>query len=106
MIASPLGFYTRFLLEFIKWAKIDTKDDQSDSEEDDENEKHDSTPPEFTCNFSRFTKKENGVGYGVILVRRITRIQIAILGKITSLLFLVSILFSLSFLTDVLNSLL
>ena len=102
----PLGFYTRFLLEFIKWAKINNEDDQSDSEEDDKNEKHDSTPPEFTCNFSRFTKKENGVGYGVILVRRITRIQIAILGKITSLLFLVSILFSLSFLTDVLNSLL
>ena len=90
----PLGFYTRFLLEFIKWAKIDNEDDQSDSEEDDEDEKHDSTPPEFTCNFSRFAKKENGVGYGVILVRRITRIQIAILGIIAPLQFLVFILFS------------
>ena len=64
----PLGFYTRFQLEFIKWAKID------------EDEEDVSAPPEFTCNFSRFTKKENGVGYGVILVRRITRIQVAILG--------------------------
>ena len=73
----PLGFYTRFQLEFLKWAKIDNEViNQSDSEDDED----DSAPPQFTCNFSRFTKKENGAGYDVILVRHITRIQIAILG--------------------------
>ena len=76
----PLGLYTRFQLEFMKWAKIDNEDDQHDLVGNDEYEEEDSAPPEFTCNFSRFTKEENGVVYDVILVRHITRIQIAILG--------------------------
>ena len=76
----PLGFYTRFQLEFMKWAKIDNEDDQSDFVGDDEYEEDDCAPPEFTCNFSRFPKEENGVVYDVILVRHITRIQVAILG--------------------------
>ena len=74
----PLDFYTKFQLQFIKWSKVDDEDDDSDSEEDDEDD--DSEPSELTCNFRRFTKKENGVGYSVILVRHITRIQVAILG--------------------------
>ena len=75
----PLDFYTKFQLQFIKWSKHDDEDDDSDSEEDDEDEEDDSAPSERS-NLRRFTKKENGVGYSVILVRHITRIQVAILG--------------------------
>ena len=50
----------------MKWAKIDNEQD--------------SAPPEFTCYFSRFPKEENGIVYDVILVRHITRIQVAISG--------------------------
>ena len=76
----PFDFYTKFQLEFNKWSKVDDEDDDSVSEEDDEEEEDDSAPSELTCNFRRFTKKENSVGYSVILVRHITRIQVAILG--------------------------
>ena len=94
----PLDFYTKFQLQFIKWSKVDDEDDDSDSDEDDDSdseeddEDDDSEPSELTCNFRRFTKKENGVGYSVILVRHITRIQVAILGtyafNVSPLLFL------------------
>ena len=69
----PLGFNTRFQLEIIKWAEIDN-----------EYEEDDSAPPEFTCNFSRFAKEENGVVYDIILVRHITRVLVAILGTYAS----------------------
>ena len=65
----PLGFYTRFLIEIIKWANNGHL--QSESEE----------KMELFCNFLRVVKNENSLTYSVVVVRHISRIQFAILGE-------------------------
>ena len=64
----PLGFYTRFQVELLKWAYGD--DSRCESEE-----------LQLYCNFMRVVKTENGSTYSVYLVRHISRIEFAILGK-------------------------
>ena len=64
-MSIPLGFYTRFQVELWKW------DDST----------HESEKWEFWCNFMRVVKKLNGSTYSVILVRHISSIEFAILGR-------------------------
>ena len=61
----PLGFYTRFQVELWKW------DDSS----------RESEQWQFWCNFMRLVKTLNGSTYSVILVRHLSRIEFAILGR-------------------------
>ena len=68
----PLGFYTRFLIEIIKWANNGHL--RSESEEESEE-------LELFCNFLRVAKNENSLTYSVVVVRHISRIQFAILGE-------------------------
>ena len=60
----PLGFYTRFQVELLKWA-----DSPLESEE-----------LQLYCNFVHVAKTVNGSNFPVILVRHISRIEFAILG--------------------------
>ena len=61
----PLGFYTRFQVELWKW------DDST----------RESEQWEFWCNFMRVVKTLNCSTYSVILVRHLSRIEFAILGR-------------------------
>ena len=63
----PLGLYTRVLVEILKWARGDVEHD-------------DAKMPEFHCNCCRVFKCENNIKYSVILIRHVTRIQVAISG--------------------------
>ena len=63
----PLGFYTRFLVELIKWANGHL---ECESEE-----------LQLFCNLMRLVKTENGLTYSVFVVRHISRIEFAILGE-------------------------
>ena len=60
----PLGFYTRFQVELLKWA-----DSPLESEE-----------LQLYCNFMRVAKTVNGSNFSIILVRHISRIEFAISG--------------------------
>ena len=60
----PLGFYTRFQIELLKWA-----DSPLESEE-----------LQLYCNFMHVAKTVNGSNFPVILVRHISRIEFAISG--------------------------
>ena len=63
----PLGFYTRFLVELIKWANghLECESDEL----------------QLFCNLMRLVKTENGLTYSVFVVRHISRIEFAILGE-------------------------
>ena len=63
----PLGLYTRVLVEILKWARGDVEHDVVEM-------------PEFHCNCCRIFKCENSIKYSVILIRHVTRIQVAISG--------------------------
>ena len=63
----PLGLYTRVLVEILKWARGDVEHDDVEM-------------PEFHCNCCRVFKCENSIKYSVILIRHVTRIQVAISG--------------------------
>ena len=65
-----LGVFTRFLLELFKWTRGEVEDD-----DDDDVEIH-----EFLCNYCRILKNEGSIEYSVILVRHISRVQVAISG--------------------------
>ena len=61
----PLGFYTRLQGKFAKWSCQDSND---------------VTAPAFYSNCCRFPKKATNTEYAVILIRHISRIQIAVKG--------------------------
>ena len=65
----PLGVFTRFLVELFKWARGEVEDDDDDSK-----------MPEFLCNYCRIFKSEGSIEYSVVLVKHISRVQVAISG--------------------------
>ena len=73
----PLGFYTRFLVEIIKWANNGHLECASEE-------------LQLYCNFMRVVKNENSLTYSVVVVRHISRIEFAILGEGSDIFFLLT----------------
>ena len=71
----PLGFYTRFLVELIKWANGHL---ECESEE-----------LQLFCNLIRLVKTENSLTYSVIVVRHISRVEFGILGESVDIFFFI-----------------
>ena len=64
----PLGFYTRFQVELLKWSSGDESNYESEE-------------PELYCNYMRVAKTDSSLAYSVILVRHISKIEFSILGR-------------------------
>ena len=73
----PLGFYTRFLIQIIKWANNGHLECASKE-------------LQLFCNFMRVEKHKNSVTYSVVVVRHISRIEFAILGEGSDIFFLLT----------------